>query len=228
LTLTFATELPAADRARLDAGEAVVVMGEDGSGTAWRILPSPAERLYRAAGDWRHYDEFFPFVKQSESTTDAAGEVTASQVIDLPFPFADRHFSAELEHGVPNPEASSPRVWTVSWAYRPGSGNVNENRGAWTFTELGPQRTLVELHLVSDAGDAVPASFQRRGLEETLPYALDGLRQQVHRCRYDLPVAATCEEEPPFPDLAATATSASVSAAPTTAAASPAAAPHHR
>jgi ribosome-associated toxin RatA of RatAB toxin-antitoxin module len=207
--LTFA-QPPAADLARLDAGEAVVVMGEEGAGTAWRILPSAAERLFRAAGDWRHYDEFFPFVKESGSELDGDGEWVASQVIDLPFPFADRHFSARVEHQAPDRDDigdgdgdGSGRSWRVSWAYLPGSGNVNENRGTWTFTELAAERTLVELHLVSDAGDAVPASFQRRGLEETLPYALDGLRQQVHRCRYDLPRAPTCGEEPPFPDLGA-------------------------
>ena len=171
-----------------------------GAGTGWRILAAPAERLYRAVADWSHYAEFFPFVLASTVTADDGGRVVVQQRIDLPFPWPDRHFAATTEVGVET--AAAGRSWRVSWELVPGSGNVEANRGEWRLRELAPGRTLVALHLVSDAG-AVPAAVQRQALERTLPWALDGLRQQVNRCRYDLPVAATCAEAPPWPAVEA-------------------------
>lgn len=204
-------DLTAADLARLEAGEAVVRMegaeDEIGEGRAWRILEAPAERLFRAVADWRHYREFFPFVVASEAEvagegtmgegTLGEGTVLSHQRIDLPFPFADRTFTATTARDV---EATPDgRVFRVAWNHVPGSGNVTENRGTWTLRELAPGRTLVELRLLSDTGPTVPPSLQRRALAETLPWALDGLRQHVDRCRYDVPIHPTCAEAPPFP-----------------------------
>lgn len=192
LALPAAAGPPADDLPRLLAGETLVHV--DGlEGVARRVLETPPDRLYRAAADWAHYQEFFPFVKESRAEVDAAGTVTARQVVDLPFPWADRHFAVRLEHDTDH--------LRVAWRAVPGSGNVTENRGEWRFRELAPGRTLVELRLVSDAGPGVPDGFQRRALEATLPYAIDGLRQQANRCRYDRPRHPTCPEAPPVPDL---------------------------
>jgi hypothetical protein len=122
------------------------------------------------------------------------------QRIDLPFPWPDRHFAAESELSRPEPSAPA-RSWRVRWHHVPGSGNVRTQRGEWRLTLLGPRRTLVALHVASDAGSAVPDAVERRALEETLPWALDGLRQQVNRCRYDVPIHPTCAEAPPHPSV---------------------------
>jgi len=191
--------LDTADRRRLEARQPVVHMDPPGpvaAGTGWRILDAPAERLYRAVADLGHYAEFFPFVLSSTVTADDGGRAVVQQRIDLPFPWPDRRFAATTEAGVETTAAG--RSWRVSWNLVPGSGNVEASRGEWRLRELAPERTLVALHLVSDAG-AVPTAVQRRALERTLPWALDGLRQQVNRCRYDVPVAATCAEAPPRP-----------------------------
>lgn len=194
LALPAAAGPPADDLPRLLAGETLV--HTDGlEGVARRVLEAPPERLFRAAADWAHYHEFFPFVKRSRAEVDAAGAVRARQVVDLPFPWADRHFAARLEH------TATDGLLRVAWSAVPGAGNVTENRGEWRFTEIAPGRTLVELRLVSDAGPGVPDGFQRRALEATLPYAIDGLRQQANRCRYDRPRHPTCPEAPPVPDV---------------------------
>jgi ribosome-associated toxin RatA of RatAB toxin-antitoxin module len=189
--------LTGADETRLAAGGTVVRMAPAknarlGEGIAWRILEAPAERLYRAVADWSHYAEFFPFVVASDAEIDGAGRTVVRQRVDLPFPWPDRRFAAVAE--------SAPG--TVRWRLLQGSGNVRANRGAWRLTPLGPERTLVELRLLSDAGTTVPAAVQRRALERTLPWALDGLRQHVGRCRYDLPIHPTCRESPPWPAAA--------------------------
>jgi hypothetical protein len=54
----------------------------------------------------------------------------------------------------------------------------------------------VELRLAARLG--LPARLERRALERTLPWVLDGLAQQVNRCRYDRPVHPSCGEAPAF------------------------------
>lgn len=185
-------------RERLWAGGTVVVIEEPASGPpaagrALRILDAPAERLFRAVADVGHYAEFFPFVSRSRAEVGADGRLLVHQVVDLPFPWPDRRFAATVESSRPGRGAAA--VWSAGWRHVPGSGNVRENRGRWTLLPLAPGRTLVELRLESDAG-GVPRSLQRRALADTLPWALDGLRQQVNRCRYDEPVHPTCGEAP--------------------------------
>ena len=199
----------AQEMARLRTGETLVELSEEGGGagrgTARRLLDADPARLLRAAADWAHYDEFFPFVRESSANEEPDGRVVARQVIDLPWPYADRRFAATAEW---SRESAGTFRSRVAWAFIPGSGNVADNRGEWRFDEIEPGRTLVELHLTSDVGGGVPATFQRRALAATLPYAIDGLRQQANRCRYDLPRHPTCPEAPPVPDVDAAATKA--------------------
>ena len=187
---------------RLRAGETLVEMADEGGGSARRLLDADPGRLFRAAADWAHYDEFFPFVRTSSAEVDGEGGVLAHQTIDVPWPYSDRSFTATTRWSITPTESAGTFRARVAWAHVPGSGDVLENRGEWRFSELAAGGTLVEIQLVSDL-DGVPASFERRALAETLPYVIDGLRQQANRCRYDLPRHPTCGEEAPLPDVGA-------------------------
>lgn len=195
-------EPTAEELARLRAGETLVEMADEGGGSARRLLDADPGRLFRAAADWAHYDEFFPFVRTSSAEVDGEGGVLAHQTIDVPWPYSDRSFTATTRWSVAATKSAGTFRASVSWAHVPGSGDVLENRGEWRFSELATGQTLVEIQLVSDL-DGVPASFERRALAETLPYVIDGLRQQANRCRYDLPRHPTCGEEAPLPDVGA-------------------------
>ena len=191
-----------ADRARLAAGETVTELREVpghrvGEAAAWRILDAPAERLLRAVADWPSYPEFFPYVAAAAARVEADGRTSFRHTVDLPFPFPDRAFAAVAEAATA--DGTAGRVIVVRWTIRPEEGGFADQRGAWTLRSLGPGRTLVELRVASDAGDDVPAAFQRRVVERTLGWALDGLRQHVRRCRYDVPRADGCAETPAFP-----------------------------
>lgn len=204
-----------AEVARLEGGEAVVRPPEaeapagTSAGVAYRVLPVPAERVARAVGDWAHYEEFFPFVLSAEVVPAPGDEVRVEQRVDMPFPFPDRHFTLRADRRV-LPEATATTAdYEVTWSHVPGTGNIDAQEGRWRLWSLGSNPvsantlnvdyTLVELHLASDAGAGVPDGLERRALLDTLAWALDGLRQQVNRCRYDLPIHPTCREEPPEP-----------------------------
>jgi len=199
----------AADRARLAAGETVTELREVpghrvGEAAAWRILDAPAGRLLRAVADWPSYPEFFPFVVAATARAEAAGRTTFRHTVDLPFPFPDRSFAAVAEAAVVE-EGPDGRALVLRWTIRREASGFADQRGSWTLREVAPGRTRVELRVASDAGEDVPAAFQRRVAERTLRWALDGLRQHVRRCRYDVPRPDGCTETPAFPPPTGTA-----------------------
>lgn len=184
-----------ADLPRLAAGETVVRLAAAPAVEGWaaRELPVPAARVARAVGDWRHYAEFFPFVARSSAAVEG-GVVVTRQTLDPPGLAPRRELVAVAAAEPPPPAARGPRTWRFRWRGR-GAGREAE-RGEWTITEVGPARTRVEIRLAGRLG--LPAALERRALERTLPWVLDGLAQQVNRCRYDLPVHPTCREAPAF------------------------------
>jgi len=188
-------DLSPADHHRLAAGETVVRMAAAPAVEGWtaRELSVPAARVARAVGDWRHYAEFFPFVARSAAAVEG-GAVITRQTLDPPGLAPRREVVAVAAAEPPSPAAAGRRTWRFRWQGR-GAGRAGE-RGEWTITELGPARTRVEIRLAGRLG--LPAALERRALARTLPWVLDGLAQQVNRCRYDLPVHPTCREAPAF------------------------------
>jgi hypothetical protein len=199
-----AADLSPADLRRLAAGETVVRMAPAPAVEGWAAqeVAVPAERVARAVGDWRHYAEFFPFVEESAAAVEG-GAVVMKQVLDPPGLAPRRELVAEAHREGPAGEGGR-RTWRFGWRERGGAGprgkaappGESAQDGEWTLIELGPARTRIELRLAGDLG--LPAALARQAVEKALPWVLDGLAQQVNRCRYDLPVHPTCGEAPAF------------------------------
>ncbi|HEX2254865.1 MAG TPA: SRPBCC family protein [Thermoanaerobaculia bacterium] len=199
LLVAAATAAPTAEprspaRQRLAAGETLVKMAASGAeGRAWRVLDAPPERVRRAVADLRHYAEFFPFVRLSQAWQAGDGRLLTRQVLDVPFPQGERVVTAEVEMTESAPGAP---VWTLRW--ESVADSEQQQRATWTVHPFAGGRTLVSIHLVTAAAGWT-ARLERRAVEQSLPWILDGLRQQVARCRYDLPIHESCTESPPFP-----------------------------
>ncbi|HUP43859.1 MAG TPA: hypothetical protein VM599_11690, partial [Thermoanaerobaculia bacterium] len=71
--------------------------------------------------------------------------------------------------------------------------------GSFTLAPRGPGRTLVLFRTATETGDRTPRFLQERALLQSLPWVLDGLRQQAERCRYAVPRPDGCREERPGP-----------------------------
>ena len=153
-------------------------------------IAAPAQRLLAAVADWPHYPEFFPFVTRSRVRAEGTGETLVDQVIDPPGPGPARRLTVRAEHGA----TTGPRG-TVRWVrWKAVDGTATQ--GEWTLTDLGGDRTRVDLFLVLDLGRG--RGHRGWAARRTLPWALDGLRQHAGRCRYDRPVHPTCDEEPAY------------------------------
>jgi len=183
----------AAEAARLAAGEVLLdsrpvpprgLAEEHGRG----IVDAPPARVFAALTDFAHYQEWVPFVKRSDAAASADGSVASFQSLALPFPLGRRYYRLKARIAVEAEGAA--RVWRTWWTYVPGSGNVADHYGWWVLVPAAANRTLAACALYTDPGGSTPAWALHRGTAETMPYIFSGLRQQIHRSRYDAPGAS--------------------------------------
>jgi polyketide cyclase/dehydrase/lipid transport protein len=179
--------LAAGDRARLVAGEVLAHLEPrrgpgPREGVGIGVVEAPPERVFRALADWGHWEEFMPFLERSAAAPQPDGSVLVDQALDLPAPLGERRFRVRGRARVEGSGAG--RVWRLSWAALPGSGNLAAHRGSWALVELAPGRTLAVCRLLTDPG-GVSAWAADRATSKSLPWVFDGLRQHVRRSRYD-------------------------------------------
>lgn len=146
------------------------------------IVEAPPERVFRALTDYRHWEEFVPFLEESDANPRGDGAVVSRHRMLFPFPLGERRYAIAALHSV---EGSH---WRLDWSYVPGSGNVEDHRGSWKLTPLPEGRTLAICRLFTDPGGAVPLWAVDRGTRSMVPWIFHGLRQHVRRPRYDPPV----------------------------------------
>jgi len=143
--------------------------------------PSAVMAILRRAGD---YAEYMPRVAKSEVTKGSDGEVLNSQVLDLPWPVGDRHFTVRLVE-----ERSEDGSYWFKFYYVKGSGNVLDTRGHWLI-EPWQGGSRVTYLLWSDPGGAIPKWALNRVSRRTLPEVVVALRDRV---RGAAPIGASAE-----------------------------------
>lgn len=192
------THLSAAEDARLERGETVARLtpgGDSGpsEGLAARVLPTDLDRVWRAVVDLDHWHEWVPFLETSARQEDAGASPTWELRFDLPAPLRDRYYRVAPRFG-----SGHGGGRTVSWRSIPGSGNVAWARVSFLLELRGPGKTLVVFRSATDTGDRTPRFLLDRALRESLPWVIEGLAQQVNRCRYTEPWPDGCREAPPW------------------------------
>lgn len=166
----------------LDGEEIAVSLREvDGSnakeGCALGVIDAPVEQVFAVLDDPGRFGEFMPHVEESEVEEGDGGVVLNHQVLDLPFPIRNRHYTVRLQSRPPAPEL--PDRWEIIWSYVPGSGNVNENEGAWTLLRLSEERTLAAYRVHTDPGGLIPKWALNRVIRKTLPDVIRAIRRRV-------------------------------------------------
>lgn len=208
--------LAAEEWARLEQGGTVtrtipMAGANQRAGLAVRLVRHDPERVVRAVADVDHWREWVPFLKGAERSA-APGPSSRELAFDLPWPLRDRHYRATLRVETSRPAAGAEapggtgderfdpggREWLLAWLSVPDSGNVQWARGSFLVRELGPGRALVVFRSATDLGEPrLTRSLLDRVMEDSLRWVLDGLAQQVGRCRYTVPYPDGCVEARP-------------------------------
>ena len=161
--------------------------GKPREGVGRGVIEAPPERVFRALADYAHWEEFMPFLERSAVHPQPDGAAVSEHVMNLPSPVGERRyrvrFTQKVETGPEGPKKGT--IWRIAWSYVPGSGNVDDHRGSWTLTALGPGKTLAVCRLFTDPGGLTPRWAVDRGTGKMLPWIFHGLRQHVRRSRYD-------------------------------------------
>lgn len=142
------------------------------------LIDAPPDRVYRALMDLDHWDEFMPFVAESDARPRPDGSILSFQRLQLPSMIGDRHLEIRV---------TGQAGRKVEWSYVPGSGNVKTQTGSWTLQAAPGDKTKATLRLRTDPGGSAPAFAMDRATGKSLVWIFDGLRQHVRRPRYDTP-----------------------------------------
>ncbi|MFP5287076.1 MAG: SRPBCC family protein [Thermoanaerobaculia bacterium] len=181
---------PAGERRETPTGDVWLQMvpsgkGRPKEGIGHGVIDAPPERVYRALVDYRHWEEFMPFLEKSDARPQPDGSVLSAQLLELPPPLGRRHYEIRARHRVEGGQGG--KVWKIEWTCVAGSGNVAGHHGSWTLLPNGPGRTWATCRLYTDPGGGIPHWAVNRGTSETLPWIFHGLRQHVRRSRYGAP-----------------------------------------
>ncbi len=166
------------------------------SGTSQVIIPASVDRVWAVLMDHDRFDEFMPRYLVSDmigsdiiNRCRAGGWVRAEiesaaasraggwagdtgyvyNVLDMPFPVADRWYLLKLVRSVPG--------HTIRWDML--AGNMRKNYGLWTLEPVGAGRTLATYTTCSDPGISMPGFVLDIGLNSTLPGVVAALRKRV-------------------------------------------------
>lgn len=97
-----AIELTQTEHERLAKGEVIVhlkaVRGPIKEGTAIGVIDVPPEKVFRVVTDNEDFEEFMPYVKQSDVERIKERSIMNYQYLDFPFPIGDRYYKLHILH----------------------------------------------------------------------------------------------------------------------------------
>jgi uncharacterized protein YndB with AHSA1/START domain len=98
-----------------------------------RLMDVPIADVWRAVTDYPHFPEMFPTVKAAMSVRDPDGRFHV--VLEVDTPLGRWPVDVRITH------EEGPEKRVASWDEPTGS--ITTNRGSWTLSPAGPDKTLV-------------------------------------------------------------------------------------
>jgi hypothetical protein len=103
-----------------------------------RVLDYPAEAVWAVVTDYNHFGDIFPHERAVRGERDPDGRYHVTGLAHA-WPYGEWPFDVHVTH------QEMPQSYVASWD-DPG-GDLTVNRGSWTVTRLGPDRTLLVFEL---------------------------------------------------------------------------------
>lgn len=199
---------PSAAVAReVDAGGIGRAVAPAGGVAAWGVLPVNQPLLWLTLTDDRLSENVNALTERALEGSWASPKLLY-QRIDLPWPFADRHWVLRLANNTRLAQAAG--VWERSWtvdsaalargrtdadaAVFDASTELTVNRGAWLLVPVDEGHTLAVYQAWTDLGGNIPAEAADTWARSSLSGLYAGLRKHaaVVRSRY----GAGCRPQP--------------------------------
>ena len=133
--------------------------------------------------DNENFEQFTPYVKQSDVERIAEGSIINYQDLDFPLPIGDRYYKLHILRAVEN--TNTERVFRSTWTYVKGSGNIKDTYGSWTLKDYDQGKTLVTYVCCTDPGSRVPKWALNMATKISLPQVIDRVRQRVKYPKYE-------------------------------------------
>jgi hypothetical protein len=182
-----ASELTEKEQERLAKGEVIVylktVRGPIKEGTAIGVIDVPPHKVFRVITDNEYFEEFMPYVRQSDVERIKEGSIMNYQYLDFPFPIGDRYYKLQILQTIQNTEKG--KVFKSAWTYIKGSGNIRDTYGSWILEEYGQGKTLATYVVCTDPGGSLPKWALNMATKFSLPEIISRVRQRVKNPKYE-------------------------------------------
>lgn len=132
-------------------------------GSAIRQVRASASELARVLSDHEQLATVLRSVRSAEVVSVEATATLVRQVLDLPFPLRNRHYTIRIS------DSEAKNCYQSSWSYVRGSGNINDTTGRWEVLEIEPGTSLLAYLVAADPGGMVPAWAANWAAKRALP-----------------------------------------------------------
>jgi hypothetical protein len=184
-----ALELTEEDHKRLARGEVIVYLrgvgGPIKEGLAIGIINALPERVFKVITDNEDFEQFMPYVEQSDVEYITNESIINYQYLNFPFPIGDRYYKLYIVQAIENSNAE--RIFKCTWTYVKKSGNIKDTYGSWVLKKYGENRTLATYTVYTDPGGRIPKWALNMATEISLPKIIESVRQRVQNSKYDNP-----------------------------------------
>ena len=181
-----AIELTQNERAQLANGEVIVflksIRGPIKEGTAMGVVEAPPEKVFRVVTDNEDFEQFMPYVKQSDVERLTEASIINYQYLDFPFPIRDRYYKLHILRRIEN--TNEGKIFKSTWTYVKGSGNIIDTYGSWTLEKYPKGKTLVTYVVCTDPGGSLPKWVLNMATEISLPQVIGRVRHRVNHPKY--------------------------------------------
>jgi len=177
----IALELSQNELQRLAKGEVIVyfktVKGPVKEGTAIGLIDVPPEIVFGVVTDNEKFEEFMPYMTQSDVERLKNGDIINYQHLDFPFPIGDRYYKIHIKNTIES--TNKGKIFKSTWTYVKGSGNIKDTYGTWILEGYGQGKTLTAYIVCTDPGGWIPAWAKNMATEISLPEVIKRVRQRV-------------------------------------------------
>lgn len=169
----------------LNEGEILVevINAEVPIGDVLGIVAGTPEEVLEIITDFDNYDEFVPYMAETEILEYDGQTYLCRGVTDTPWPMDDRRWTVQAWVG--EREVDGMNLLLSTWDYVPGSGNLEDTEGYWLLIPWGTDgsQTLVRYYIIADLGTWLPDFILVWATENMLPGLLEAIRERAEASR---------------------------------------------